>query len=302
MNIDALNRDHGVAGRVEFLAGRGSLPMIHVHNDAADAVISIYGGQVLSYRPKATGREMLFLSEHAYYAEGKAIKGGVPVCWPWFGADPEGKGRPAHGFARNRMWSVFGVDASNDGVTKVTIGFDSDDDTRKLWPHDFRLRLVVTVGPELGLELVTSNTGSTAFQLTQALHTYFSIGAIAATEVHGLGGCRFLDKAHGGGEVVQDGPVTFAGEVDAVYMGVDSLLSITDGAQQRRIEIASEGSHTAVVWNPWEAIAKSMADLADDDYTRLVCVETTNAANEVITVPADGGSHRMVARYRDISA
>ncbi|MCB1735050.1 MAG: D-hexose-6-phosphate mutarotase [Gammaproteobacteria bacterium] len=300
MNIDELNQAFGAIDLVVFKAGQGDLPMIHVHNASADAIVSVYGGQVLSFTPRSTGREMLFLSQLAYFAPGKAIKGGVPICWPWFGADPEGQGRPAHGIARNRMWSVYAVDSSVADRTVITLGFDSDASTLAVWPHAFSMRLHVSVGDTLQLALETTNSGTAPFRLTQALHTYFSIGAIAQTQVDGLDGRRFADKAHGGIAVTQSGPVTFGGEVDSVYADVGPELTIVDAAQNRNIVIRNQGSTTAVVWNPWEAIAKSMADLNDDDYHRFVCVETANAGAEIIDV-APGQTARMVARYSDES-
>ena len=179
------------------VAGNGGLPMINVSNDHADAVISVYAGQVLSFTPKGAA-DVLFVSDKAYYAEGKAIKGGVPICWPWFGADPEGKGRPAHGFMRNRMWSEWETRDNADGSTTVILGVESSPETLAIWPHAFRLAMEITVGKTLQLALVTRNTGDAAFTITQAMHTYFAVGDIAQTTVTGLEGTQYLDKAADG--------------------------------------------------------------------------------------------------------
>ncbi len=279
------------------VAGNGGLPMINVSNDYADAVISVYAGQVLSFTPKGAA-DVLFVSDKAYYAEGKAIKGGVPICWPWFGADPEGKGRPAHGFMRNRMWSEWETRENADGSTTVILGVESSPETLAIWPHAFRLAMEITVSKTLQLALVTSNTGDAAFTITQALHTYFAVGDIAQTSVTGLDGTQYLDKAADGNGATkqQDGAISISSEVDRVYLGVPAELTIVDGALNRTIRITSSGNKTAVVWNPWAKIAASMADLQDDDYTRFVCVETTNAADDVVEVAA-GGEFRLVAEY-----
>lgn len=279
------------------VAGNGGLPMINVSNDHADAVISVYAGQVLSFTPKGAA-DVLFVSDKAYYAEGKAIKGGVPICWPWFGADPEGKGRTAHGFMRNRMWSEWETRENADGSTTVVLGVESSPETLAIWPHAFRLAMEITVGKTLQLALVTRNTGDAAFNVTQAMHTYFAVGDIAQTTVTGLEGTQYLDKAADGNGATrqQDGVININCEVDRVYLGVPAELAIVDGALNRTIRITSSGNKTAVVWNPWAKIAAGMADLQDDDYTRFVCVETTNAADDVVEVAA-GGEFRLVAEY-----
>ncbi|UJS23823.1 D-hexose-6-phosphate mutarotase [Thiothrix winogradskyi] len=279
------------------VTGNGGLPMINVSNDHADAVISVYAGQVLSFTPKGAA-DVLFVSDNAYYAEGKAIKGGVPICWPWFGADPEGKGRPAHGFMRNRMWSEWETRENADGSTTVVLGLESSPETLAIWPHAFRLAMEITVGKTLQLALVTRNTGDAVFTITQAMHTYFAVGDIAQTTVTGLEGTQYLDKAAdgNGGTKQQDGAISINSEVDRVYFGIPAELAIVDGALKRTIRITSSGNKTAVVWNPWAKIAAGMADLQDDDYTRFVCVETTNAADDVVEVAA-GAEFRLVAEY-----
>lgn len=295
MNIIELNQHFAIPGHVEIIEGPGGLPQIRITNTAATAVISAYGGQVLSYHRHGED-ELLFLSERAYYADGKAIKGGVPVCWPWFGADPAGQGRPAHGFVRTRLWSVGATAQPEPGVTRVELRLHDDGTTRALWPHHFALSLVVTVGETLDLELVTRNTGDQPFDITQAFHTYFLVGAIEQAGVDGLDGCRYLDKVRDFAEFEQSGTVMFDGEVDRIYQHVKQPLGISDPALGRRIDIACSGSTTAVVWNPWQAISTAMQDLADDDYRRLLCVETANAADEVITIQP-GAQYRLGASY-----
>lgn len=297
MTLEDLNAEHAIPDQLSFIAGPGGLPFIQVRNAHAEAVVSVHGGQVLSFRPRGAGADVLFVSELAYYQPGKAIKGGVPVCWPWFGADPQGLGRPAHGFVRNRMWSVWGTATTPAGETQLTLGLVDTPDTLAIWPHAFQLALEITVGATLRLALSTRNTGEAPFQITQALHSYFAVGDIAQTTVTGLDGCSYIDKAAGAGGALkqQAGAVTIAAEVDRVYTGVPAALAIVDGALRRRVRIGSECSHTAVVWNPWAAIAAGMADLKDDEYQRFVCVETANAADEVVTV-APGAAHCLVAQ------
>lgn len=297
MTLEELNAEHAIADQLAFIAGPGGLPFMRVHNAHAEAVVSVYGGQVLSYRPLGTSADVLFVSEQAYFQPGKAIKGGVPICWPWFGADPQGLGRPAHGFVRNRLWTVWGTATTPAGETQITLGLVDTPDTLAIWPHAFQLALEITVGATLRLALSTRNTGDAPFHITQALHSYFTVGDIAQTTVTGLDGCRYIDKAAGAGGAVkqQADAVHIAAEVDRIYTGVPADLAVEDGALRRAVRIRSAGSHTAIVWNPWAAIAAGMADLKDDGYQRFVCVETANAADEVVTV-APGAEHCLVAQ------
>jgi glucose-6-phosphate 1-epimerase len=296
MSIEQWNDEFGIAGQLRFVEGAGGLPFVEISNENANATVSVYAGQVLSYQPVNETADLLFLSEHAYYQPGKAIKGGAPVCWPWFGPDPEGQGRPAHGFVRNRQWNVLSTAASSAGETKLTLGLQDTDETREIWPNSFELQLEITVGAALTLELITRNLGDQAFSITQALHTYFKVGDISQVQVLGLEGDTYLDKVDGGAEKKQSAAVTVAGEVDRIYTNVQPELVIDDGALGRRIRIASAGSLTAVVWNPWSEICTNMADLADDAYQQFICVETANAAEEVVEIQP-GSEHRLLASY-----
>jgi glucose-6-phosphate 1-epimerase len=296
MSIDQLNTDYGIAGHLTFAAGNGGFPMIHIDNGQAKALISVYSGQVLSFQPATETVDVMFLSEKAYYAEGKAIKGGVPICWPWFGPDPEGLGRPSHGFVRNRLWNVVTTSTTPEGATQVILGLKDTEETRAMWPQAFELTIAITVSTTLTVELITRNLGDKAFPLTQALHTYFQVGDINRVQVLGLENTQYLDKADGGVEKTQVGGVVATGEVDRIYLDVPNELVIDDSSLNRRIRIKSSGSKSAVVWNPWVKISASMADLDDSDYQRFICVETTNAATDIVEVPADG-EFRFAAIY-----
>ena len=296
MTLEDLNAEHAIADQLRFVAGPGGLPLVQVRNAHAEAVVSLHGAQVLSFRPVGAGADVLFVSERAHFQAGKAIRGGVPVCWPWFGADPQGLGRPSHGIARTRLWSVRGTASTPEGETEITLGLVDTPETLAIWPHAFHLALQITVGATLQLALTTRNTGEAPFAITQALHSYFTVGDIAMTTVTGLDGCHYTDKAAGGAVKQQAGAVAFAAEVDRIYTGAPAELALVDGALQRSVHIHAEGSRTAVVWNPWATLAAGMADLQDDEYRRFVCMETANAGDEVVTVPP-GGEHRLVAEF-----
>lgn len=302
MDIEALNAEHAIDSNLRIVEGQGGLPMVEIENELATATISIYAGQVLSYRPAEAAQDLLFVSDRAYYAPGKAIKGGIPVCWPWFGADPEGKGRPAHGFVRSTPWTLLGTEALDGGAIRVVLGIADDGSTRDVWPNHFNLRLEATIGETLALDLVTVNPQDRPFSITQALHTYFNVGDITRVRVLGLEDCRYIDKAANGNDLVhiQQGAVTVCEEVNRIYESVAPVLTIEDPALDRRIRIESRNSTTCIVWNPWVEVARSMGDLDDSDYERLLCVETANAASEVIECPA-GAEVSLGVEYRILS-
>jgi len=298
MNIEQLNQKYGIEKQVVFKEGEGGLPFIHVTNEKASALISIYGGQVLAFRPLHARDDLLFLSKRAYYQQGKAIKGGIPVCWPWFGPDPEGKGRPAHGFMRNRMWEVIETSVTPENGTLIVLGLADTEETQAIWPRSFVLRLEITISDTLNVELITRNPGSQACTITQAFHTYFSVGDIRQTYVSSLENTRYIDKVNDNLEKTQVGVVTIESEVDRIYQSVGSSdLVIHDNARKRRIRIASKGNRTAVIWNPWVKISAEMADLEDDDYLRFICVETTNTATDRVYIQP-GSEFHLVANYR----
>jgi glucose-6-phosphate 1-epimerase len=295
MNLDEL-RQYEIGGELEFIEIEHGFIYAEINNPMAHATVSTYSGQVLSYRPKDRQDDLLFVSDKAYYEDSKAIKGGIPICWPWFGADPENQGRPAHGFVRNRQWQVTGSESLADGSTKIVMSMTDNDATRALWPHSFRLDIEITVGNSLKVELVTHNTGNDSITISQALHTYFRVGNIGKVSVLGLDGIQYLDKTNDSARVTQSGPVTISGEVDRIYTDVTGDLTIDDSSLGRKIVIASSGCSTAVVWNPWVEIAASMADLDDDDYQRMLCVETANAGPETVEIAA-GKAYRLTAEY-----
>lgn len=288
--------EYEIENELQFVDIEHGFTYIEINNARAHATISTYSGQVLSYRPKSQKDDLLFVSDRAYYEDGKAIKGGIPVCWPWFGADPDNQGRPAHGFVRNRQWEVTGTASLDDGTTRVQLGLADSEETRKIWPHSFQLGIDITVGDSLRVELVTRNTGSESVTISQALHTYFYVGDIAQVKVLGLDGLQYLDKVAGLAEKTQSGPVAIDSEVDRIYTGVTGELVIDDASLDRKIRIASRGCSTAVVWNPWAETAASMGDLDDDDYRRMICVETANAGPETVEIAA-GDEYRLSAEY-----
>jgi len=295
-----LNSEFGLSDQVLFVEGKGGLPFIQVKNDKATALISIYAAQVLSFKPVNESEDFMFTSDSAYFQQGKAIKGGIPICWPWFGAAVDDTDNPDHGFVRNRYWNVSAVESLNNGDTKVQLDLVDSSETRAMWPHQFHLCLDITIGDSLTLSLVTENRGEKSFVITEALHAYFNVGDASQVQVLGLEKTEYLNKNEDFVKVCQVGAVTLQQATDNIHVNVGGNLTINDPVFNRKIRITSSGNNNVVVWNPWSEGAAAMNDLETEDYKNFVCVEIANAASNIIEIlPA--AAYRMVTNYRIIS-
>ena len=288
---EVLTQQFGIAGQVHFRADPAGLPVAIIENQHATARIALQGAQVVAFCPHGA-EPVLFQSAHAVHAPGKGIRGGIPICWPWFGAHPSDPTKPQHGFVRTSMGSVLATSVLADGATEVQFGLSDTPETRALWPHRFQLVLRVTIGRELRVALETRNLGAQPVQVTEALHTYFVVGDIDATVVRGLEGVQYGDKADGWRRKVQEGPITIVGETDRVYVDTPAACIVEDPALHRRIHIDKEGSQSTVVWNPWVERARAFADFGADEYRRMICIEVGNALDNVVTIQP-GSVHRL---------
>lgn len=287
MDIETLNSLYSHAGYVTFKEGPNAFPIALITTPHATAAITPYGAHLLSYRSTSDSNDLLFLSDNAIFKEGTAIRGGVPICWPWFGPDPQKLGRTDHGLARTRMWDVISTDLLADQECAITFNLSDTPETYALWPYHFQLTLKLTVGKSLTLELTTHNLGDTPMKLTQALHTYFSVGDITQTRITGLEGFTYTDKTDESREKPQKDAIHIDDETDRVYPFDGGEIILYDDALNRNIRIKSEGSRTAVVWNPWIQVCEQKADLASEDYKKMVCIETANTGDEIITLQPD---------------
>lgn len=292
-DLDTLAARFGRDGHAAFSADPGGMPVVDVRNEHASARIALNGANVIAFRPHGEA-PVLFLSERSQFRAGKAIRGGIPLCWPWFGPHASEPDKPQHGFARNMPWAVERVSALPGGETEVVLGLSDDEATRALWPHAFALRLEVIVGSALSVALTARNLAAAPVTCTAALHTYLAVGDIARVRVDGLDGCAYVDKVDGGRRKVQSGPLMFSGETDRVVLGTAAPVAIADAVLNRRITIRAEGSRSTVVWNPWIDKARAMSDFGDDEHLRMLCVETANALDDAVII-APGGEHRLGA-------
>lgn len=296
MNYAQLNKEHGNGDQLKFFEGEGGGAFISIRNKSAQALISLFGGQVLSYKPACEHQDLLFLSDKAIYNQEKAIRGGIPICWPWFGPDTEGLSNRSHGFARNSFWAVASTDVSEDSATKITLKPVQSPETTEIWPHQFDLILEITITNTLDLNLVTRNKGDKPFFITQALHAYFQIGNINHVQVLGLEDTDYLDKLDSAQQKKQTGAVTIAEEVDRIYTGPQSPLIIEDPIINRNIQVSFTGGNTAIIWNPWKIKSSQMTDLDANDYNHFLCVETGNVATDVVKILPDS-EHSLITNF-----
>lgn len=292
LNLETLNNDFGIAEHVHFVTGAGGFVMIEVENDHATALISTYSGHVLAYQPINETEPLLFLSDQANYEQGKAIRGGVPVCWPWFSDD----GVPAHGFVRNEQWQIAATQQQLDGSTKIILNIGHNAHSQELWDYKFNLQLEIIIGETLSMVLTTSNLDEDDFTISQALHTYLSVGDVNKIEIIGLDGTHYLDKTIGLGKGEQEGNIKIDNEFDRIYGSLQKNILLRDPVFNRQIRISSPKSTTAVIWNPGQEKSIAMADLSADAYKQFVCIEAANTACDKVVVRA-GHSHSLTVNY-----
>lgn len=281
-----------IPDRLAFDSDAAGRPLIVINSPKGHAVISLFGAQVLRFQPAVQGADVLFLSDKARYQSGKAIRGGIPICWPWFGPDPADLGRPAHGFARITTWRLLDASTDDQDAVTITLGLPMDAIADSDWPHHATLRLTVTVGSTLSLRLTTTNLGATSISFTEALHSYFTVGDIRQVRIPALSGVHYIDQLAADTHHVQEGPLTLQAPVDRIFTDAPDKLEIEDPTLKRTLRMNTSGARDIVVWNPWVEGAAEMTDLDDADYQRMVCVEAANTGANAITL-APGERHSL---------
>ena len=249
---------------------------IEVSNKSASAEIALQGAHLFSFKPVAE-QSLLWLSKKSLFESGKAIRGGIPICWPWFGRHPENSALPQHGFARISKWELVDVHEPDEQTTEIQLQLHHGVESLQLWPYKFTLLLTFTIGRTLSLALTTKNCDVQPFEITAALHSYFAVENIQTVHVDGLAGRPCFDSLTGK-EYVQQGSVRIDQEVDRIYHKVEYPVILHD--QQRSVRIDASGSSSAVLWNPWRKKSAAMADMHDDAYTTMLCIETANAPGD----------------------
>src|SRR6516225_201315 len=290
--VEELERHFGIPGVARIGQGNGGLPGIRITGSHAEGEMYLHGAQVISWKP-AGNDEVLFLSTKSRWQEGQAIRGGIPICFPWFRAKADDPKAPAHGFVRIKSWRLESIVEDQPGVC-VSMSIGSDEQTRRWWPAEFRLVYRVVFGPELTLELTCTNIGKTDLRFEEALHTYNRVADVANVRLQGLDAVQFLDNTDSNRAKVQHGDVTIALTTDNAFIGTQSDVDLIDPGLRRHIRLKKANSLTTVVWNPWREGAARLADLADGEWTQFLCVEASNILTAFVSL-APGEDHKTTA-------
>jgi glucose-6-phosphate 1-epimerase len=299
MKPEYLNEHFGIPGILEFDAGPHGLPRALVSSPACTAEVYLHGAHLTAWQP-AGEEPVLFLSETSLFAEGKAIRGGVPIIFPWFGprtanSTSDRTDGPSHGFARISPWQVSFAAVSGDDL-HLALTLEPNELSRSLGYDHFKLAFELILGKELRMRLTVANLGTVPLHFEEALHTYFTVGDVSKISVEGLAGAEFIDKTDNLARKIQQEPVlTLTGETDRLYLNTETTVTLHDPGLDRRIDVAKANSRSTVVWNPWADLSGKMADMTAENWRRMTCVETVNAAENAITL-APGEAHTMEAR------
>jgi glucose-6-phosphate 1-epimerase len=281
--IDQLNTSFAIPGVLEF-DEHGSLIRARVNTPACTAEVYLQGAHIAAWQP-ADSQSALFLSGKSAFVPGKAIRGGIPIIFPWFGSrtatpeDPRTDG-PSHGFARTQVWNLdFGAYAADELHLSLSLG--ATDISRSLGYDHFLLAYQITFGRELRLRLSVANHGDKPMRVEEALHTYLHVGDVQQARVHGLFETTYLDKTENFALKTQADPVlTLTGPTDRPYLNTTSPIVVDDPVLHRRITVTKANSNTTVVWNPWANAG--LGDMSDDGWRQMLCVESANAADNAL--------------------
>jgi glucose-6-phosphate 1-epimerase len=283
MELTELNKKYGIPGTLSFSSGEGGLPIATIRNNYASAVVSLYGAQVLSYKPHGQ-EDLLWMSSKSVFKEGKAIRGGIPLCFPWFGKHATDPLLPQHGFARLSEWEVAETVVLANGAIEIRLQLHQSSATKALWPFDFSATVVVIVGTKLELKLKIINTDDRDFTYSDALHTYLQVSDISNISIEGLYQTPYYD---GFGDIPtkqQEALLNIPKEENRRYVEHIADCIVQDKDYNRKIRVSKTGSKVTVVWNPWIETTKTMGDMTPDGYKTFICVEAANSYDDVITL------------------
>ena len=293
--------------------GRGGLSRLSVATDLCTAELYLHGAHLCRWQPRSQAQPVLWMSQASRFEAGAPIRGGVPVCFPWFGPKAGDGSAPAHGVARISPWTLDRADVEPDGTTVVLLSLASNaatradgtavalpslasnSATRALGAPEFALAFEIRLGDALSMALTVANTGLAPLTLEEALHSYFAVSDVRHVRVDGLAGATFIDKTDAGARKTQeDAAIIIGAETDRLYLNTSAAITLTDPGFARRIIVSKAGSLASVVWNPWIAKSRAMPDFGDDEWPGMICIETANAADHAITL-TPGATHTMTA-------
>lgn len=280
----------------------GQLVCWRIRTDGAELLVAQQGAQILSYQ-RLGEPPLIWLSGLAEYVQGQSVRGGIPVCWPWFGdlkRNPQavqamhagGPLTPAHGLVRGLDWELQTVDRQAEGV-HLALRCAEAEQGLPGWPHQVALNLDIRLGDTLQLQLTSHNLGEQPVTISQALHSYFAVSDVRQISVEGLDQCRYVDALEDDWRAQRHtGELRIAGETDRLYLDVPPRLAIRDPHWQRRIILEASGSRSAVLWNPWIDKAKRLSQFAEDAWQGMLCIETANVLDDLVVL-APGDRHQL---------
>ena len=274
---------------------RHGLPIIQCRTAGGESRLLVQGAQLVEWAPHGQP-PVVWLSPDAKWIPGKSPRGGIPICWPWFGPHDTREEYPPHGIVRAATWELIKATLLVDESHRLHFRWAPQSSHSDYWPFNTPLEVRYTLGEALEIELVTRNDSTEDLTLTEALHTYFGVADVREITIRGLEGFDYIDKVDDGRRKQQSGPITMTGETDHIYLSTQADCLIQDPLLNRTIRIEKRGSRSTVVWNPWEDKAKRLGDLGENDYLKMVCVESGNVADDRITLKP-GEQHRLWVRY-----
>ncbi len=292
MDLTQLNEHFGLPGVLAFQQTPTGLTYAAITTPHATATVYLQGAHVAAWQP-AGHQPVIFVSRKSDIAPGKAIRGGVPIAFPWFATRHDGKAGPSHGFARIQEWTLaFAALAGEDLHLSFTLG--PTEISRGLGYDKFRLAYQLSIGRSLTMQFTVANDAEAPLIFEEALHAYYAVGDVHEATVTGLEGTSYLDKNDNFAAKPQLGAVTMTGPTDRVYLNTTATCVLHDAAGKRRITVEKKNSNTTVVWNPWDSGAKKLSDMDATEWHEFLCVETVNAAANSVTL-APGTAHTMQA-------
>lgn len=291
-----LQEKFGTGNNIVFERSDSGMILVKIDNALATSTVSLYGGQILEWQPKSQTFPVLWCSDLVKFLPGKAIRAGVPICWPWFGAHPENNNNPSHGYARISPWQLHSLTNDLSGATEICMRMADADNTHADRDYAASLEINMLIGESLRIELKTTNCGRGSMTFTEALHAYFNIGDIGQVSVNGLNGFEYVDLVDKNLHKTQTGDIFFSAELGRVYLNTNSDCLIKDSARSRIIRITKSGSQSTVVWNPWLDTATKMDDLGASGWKSMLCVESANALQNTVMLKP-GEQHTLSVNY-----
>ena len=286
-SIDLLSAKFSIHGHIKFTSNR-EIIVVEITHPYAKASVSLYGAHVISFQPKGQ-QDVLWMSDQSLFEEGKPIRGGIPVCFPWFGPHETDAQKPVHGFARLKRWEVFGTSVLQSGEVQLQLQLKDSPETKLLWPHSFELLITITLGKTLEISLRCTNKGNETFTYSDALHSYFAVSDVQKIKLLGFKGFSYYDGLEKG--VVRKQNEEFLiiqKEESRRYFDFTDDCIIIDSPSSRKIRVEKKGSRVTLVWNPWANTAKNIPDMPDDGYKNMICVEAVNSNNDIVSIPSNG--------------